>query len=62
MVLEANKSDSDQRGHQGHDHNGGSHHAATIAPAWRGPSMYVFVRENAIKYWCTVQGLTHNEV
>ena len=23
---------------------------------------YVFVRENAIKYWCTVQGLNHNEV
>ena len=23
---------------------------------------YVFVRENAIKYWCTVQGLSHNEV
>ena len=23
---------------------------------------YVFVRENAIKYWCTVQGLSHNEM
>ncbi len=23
---------------------------------------YIFVRENAIKYWCTVQGLNHNEV
>ena len=23
---------------------------------------YVFVRENAIKYWCTVQGLSHNEI
>jgi len=23
---------------------------------------YVFVRENAIKYWCTVQGLNHNEI
>ena len=23
---------------------------------------YVFVCENAIKYWCTVQGLNHNEV
>ncbi len=23
---------------------------------------YIFVRENAIKYWCTVQGLSHNEV
>ena len=23
---------------------------------------YVFVRENSIKYWCTIQGLNHNEV
>ena len=23
---------------------------------------YVFVRENAIKYWCVVQGLSHNEM
>lgn len=38
--------------------------AATISDRWlhSGRMPYVFVRENAIKYWCTVQGLSHNEI
>lgn len=59
MVLEANKSDL-ERGCKGQGQTDTNHHH--LAAAWRGPSMYIFVRENAIKYWCTVQGLTHNEV
>ena len=37
---------------------------ATLGERWlnSGRMPYVFVRENAIKYWCTVQGLSHNEI
>ncbi len=42
---------------------GGGGGGGGLGPVAAGGRMpYVFVRENAIKYWCTVQGLNHNEV
>ncbi|TRY72272.1 hypothetical protein TCAL_03387 [Tigriopus californicus] len=67
MVLEA-KSDQDRKTWSAAAHNqansaGGTGAAAVDHHSWAfGRMPYVFVRENAIKYWCTVQGLSHNEV
>ncbi len=66
MVLEANSATSDTNGWGSTSKSTASQRSSAATGGGgsfsAGGMPYVFVRENAIKYWCTVQGLSHNEV
>jgi hypothetical protein len=62
MVLEAKASDGAKTDCAGNGGGAAAERHTVSAAAWGARMPYIFVRENAIKYWCTVQGLNHNEV